>query len=131
MSTSWSSLLHVEKLILCNAHLCSGCPGLRWHSSQGLLARPLQITGASYQRYGLPLSKPLTTGSATQLREGFLLHISTSSGDGRDFKGVGEIAPLPGNISYSKIVLVSSSISYGFICACGLCMSVLSKDSGR
>ncbi len=57
---------------------------------------PLRIIEAGYKRYALPLTKPLTTDTGNEVREGFLLRITAESAAGTSVTGVGEVAPLPG-----------------------------------
>jgi hypothetical protein len=61
-----------------------------------LLLAPLRITQAGYERYALPLRKPLTTGAGGGAREGFLIRIQAEAAEGAVFAGIGEVAPLPG-----------------------------------
>ena len=55
----------------------------------------MPVLSARWQRYSLPLKKPLTTGAGRADREGLLLRLTLQAGE-RLVCGVGEIAPLPG-----------------------------------
>ena len=56
---------------------------------------PLSVSSATWQRYTLPLQKPLTTGAPAHGRHGLMLQLALKQGN-HCFHGVGEVAPLPG-----------------------------------
>ena len=76
---------------------------MSWLENAGVHLRPrlkgpLSVASASWQRYSLPLCKPLTTASETQQRQGLLLSINLQQGNDA-VTGFGEVAPLPGTLS--------------------------------
>lgn len=59
----------------------------------------LSVAAATWQRYSLPLQKPLTTAAAAAgCRKSIVLQLALQQGD-RSVSGVGEIAPLPGDLA--------------------------------
>ncbi|DBA90081.1 TPA: hypothetical protein ACH3X1_003400 [Trebouxia sp. C0004] len=56
---------------------------------------PMSVSSATWQRYTLPLQKPLTTGTTAHGRHGLMLQLVLKQGN-HCFHGVGEVAPLPG-----------------------------------
>ena len=72
------------------------CAGSQVQGNYLLPAQALKVDRASYQAYALPLIRGLTTGSTDSTRPGFLLHLTCSTLDGSEARGVGEVAPLAG-----------------------------------
>ncbi len=56
---------------------------------------PASVSSATWQRYTLPLQKPLTTGATADGRHGLMLQLVLKQGN-HYFHGLGEVAPLPG-----------------------------------
>ena len=56
---------------------------------------PASVCSATWQRYTLPLQKPLTTGATADGRHGLMLQLVLKQGN-HYFHGLGEVAPLPG-----------------------------------
>lgn len=72
-------------------HLHTGWSGV------GMCLEPVPILSARWRRYSLPLKKPLTTQAGSGQREGLYLTLILQA-DKREAIGVGEIAPLPGEV---------------------------------
>ena len=69
--------------------LNAGSPGIAMYPC------PVSVSSATWQRYTLPLQKPLTTGATANGRHGLMLRLVLKQGN-HCFYGVGEVAPLPG-----------------------------------
>lgn len=69
--------------------LNAGFPGI------SPFAWPASVSCATWQRYTLPLQRPLTTGAKADGRHGLMLQLVLKQGN-HCFHGVGEVAPLPG-----------------------------------